>query len=222
MTPLRSLFGSKKFITAIVGVIVALGAKYGLALDPEIIATIVGLFAVLVGAQGLADQGKEAAKAVACAHCGKLPTDPPAPSTPATVAVLALVVLGLGGSQLGCGTLKDSGKRLAGDVVDCMAPAIAGSVAELGPAFRDVVKNATADNGRVDWAPVKAVAAPLKSAGSQCAFAAVIAEVLRPKDKPGAPQSSALQADPVDVLTGFEAIRGDWGGAKYKLDSGTL
>lgn len=222
MTALRSLLGSKKFITAIVGIVVALGAKYGLALDPEIIATIVGLFAVLVGAQGLADQGKEAAKAVACAHCGKLPSDPPAPTTPAPIAMLAVLVLGLGASQLGCGTLKDSGKRVADDVVDCMAPALAGSVAELGPAFRDVVKNATAGNGRVDWAPVKAVASPLKSAGSRCAFAAVIAEVLRPKEQPGAPQSEPLSADKVDVLTGFEAIRGGWDGEKFKLESGTL
>lgn len=56
------LLSSKKFITAIVALLVAAGAKYGLDLDPEICATILGMFAVLIGAQGAADQGKEAAR----------------------------------------------------------------------------------------------------------------------------------------------------------------
>lgn len=56
------LFSSKKFITALVGLVVALGAKYGLNLDPEIVASIIGLFATVVLGIGLADHGREAAK----------------------------------------------------------------------------------------------------------------------------------------------------------------
>lgn len=56
------LIESSKFWTAIVGVVVALGAKYGLDLDKELVASIVGLFAILVGAQGAADQGRAAAE----------------------------------------------------------------------------------------------------------------------------------------------------------------
>jgi hypothetical protein len=55
------LLSSKKFITGLVGVAVSLGAKYGLNLDPELCASILGLFAVVIAGQGLADHGKEAA-----------------------------------------------------------------------------------------------------------------------------------------------------------------
>jgi len=71
------LLSSKKFITAIVALLVAAGARYGLDLDPEICATILGLFAVLIGAQGAADNGKEAAKV----HAGTMAAEPqPMPS----------------------------------------------------------------------------------------------------------------------------------------------
>jgi hypothetical protein len=56
------LLASKKFITALVGVAVMVGAKLGLNLDPELLIAIASLFAVLVGAQGAADAGKERAK----------------------------------------------------------------------------------------------------------------------------------------------------------------
>lgn len=136
-----------------------------------------------------------------------------------TAAVLALVAFGFHG----CATTKAAAGRVAGDVVDCMKPDAKAAIGELAPAFRDIVKNATADNGRVDWAPVRAVAAPLKSAATRCAFTAVIAEVLRPKTTAGAPQSSALEADPADVMTGFEAIRADYfGGATFELGAERL
>lgn len=138
-------------------------------------------------------------------------------------AGVLLVVLALGATQPACNTLKDTGKRVAGDVVDCMKPDAKAAIGELAPAFRDIVKNATGDNGRVDWAPVRAVAAPLKSAATRCAFTAVIAEVLRPHPKAGAPQSSALQADATDVLAGYRAIQAEYfGGATFKLPDGDL
>lgn len=56
------LLSSKKFITAMVALVVAGGARYGFDLDPEVCAAILGLFAVLIGAQGAADNGKEAAR----------------------------------------------------------------------------------------------------------------------------------------------------------------
>ena len=56
------LLSSKKFVTAIVALLVLAGAKFGLNLDPELLVAILGIFAVLIGAQGAADMGKEAAK----------------------------------------------------------------------------------------------------------------------------------------------------------------
>ncbi len=59
---LRDQLKSKKFSALIVGVIVTLGARYGLRLDPLTVGYIVSLFIAYIGAQGLADKGKEAAK----------------------------------------------------------------------------------------------------------------------------------------------------------------
>jgi len=90
MTTLRALFGSKKFITMLVGVAVALGARYGLLLDSELVAAIIGLFAITIGAQGLADQGKEAAKESATKNAAPL------------LAVFLLGAMAMT-SQTGCG-----------------------------------------------------------------------------------------------------------------------
>lgn len=57
------LLSSKKFIAALTGIIVAIAAKKGLDLEAELVAAILGVFAILVGAQGATDFGKEAAKA---------------------------------------------------------------------------------------------------------------------------------------------------------------
>ena len=58
----RSIFRSKKFLAAIIGVIVAGFAELGLDVPPETVTTIVSpLLAYIVG-QGIADHGKERAK----------------------------------------------------------------------------------------------------------------------------------------------------------------
>lgn len=59
------LVSSMKFWTAILGIISALGARYGFQVDPEVYWSIVGIFGLLIGAQGLTDHGKEAAKITA-------------------------------------------------------------------------------------------------------------------------------------------------------------
>lgn len=56
------LLSSMKFWTLILGVATALGVKYGIKVDPDVYWSIVGLFGLLIGAQGLTDHGKEAAK----------------------------------------------------------------------------------------------------------------------------------------------------------------
>lgn len=60
---LIDLFSSKKFLMLLAALIVAAAAKFGLALDNELVLSLLGIFAVAIGAQGAADAGKEAAKA---------------------------------------------------------------------------------------------------------------------------------------------------------------
>ena len=66
MGVLKALFGSKKFVTAIAGLLAALGVQF-IGLDEEkadgLSKTIAGLAAAFVVAQGAADIGKEKAKA---------------------------------------------------------------------------------------------------------------------------------------------------------------
>jgi hypothetical protein len=59
------LLSSMKFWTTFLGIVTAIGAKYGFKVDPEVYYSIVGLFGLLLGAQGLTDHGKEAAKIAA-------------------------------------------------------------------------------------------------------------------------------------------------------------
>jgi acid phosphatase family membrane protein YuiD len=59
---IRDLLSSKKAITTVVGLAVAISARYGFDVDRDFALAILGAFAVLVGAQGVTDAGKEAAK----------------------------------------------------------------------------------------------------------------------------------------------------------------
>ncbi len=57
------IFKSKKFQAAIAGLLVALLAKQGLQLDDQAVLLILSPILTYIGAQGVADIGKEAEKA---------------------------------------------------------------------------------------------------------------------------------------------------------------
>lgn len=59
---LAELFASKKFLMMLTGIIVAVGAKYGLQLDADLVNLIIGLIGVFILGQGIADNGKSAAQ----------------------------------------------------------------------------------------------------------------------------------------------------------------
>ncbi len=63
MDVVRALFSSKKFVAMLAGLVATLVAKIGLELDEATVTQIVSLVAVYIGGQGLADMGKEKAKA---------------------------------------------------------------------------------------------------------------------------------------------------------------
>lgn len=75
---------SKKFIVAVVGVIIAIAGKHGLSLDPQTVEHVVYLFVAYLLGQGIADHGKEAAKVngtvtIATAPIDQRHVDPPQP-----------------------------------------------------------------------------------------------------------------------------------------------
>lgn len=59
---IREFVTSKKFIVAVVGVIIAIAGRHGLSLDPQTVEHVVYLFVAYLLGQGIADHGKEAAK----------------------------------------------------------------------------------------------------------------------------------------------------------------
>lgn len=59
---LKELLGSKKALTAIAGIILAIASRYGLNVPEELVQDIVQLLSVYIVGQGIADHGKEAEK----------------------------------------------------------------------------------------------------------------------------------------------------------------
>lgn len=66
MAPMKDAFtrllSSAKFWTAVIALAAVFAARYGLEISEEMTALVAAIFAVLLGAQGAADAGKEAAK----------------------------------------------------------------------------------------------------------------------------------------------------------------
>jgi hypothetical protein len=144
----------------------------------------------------------------------------------AKILPVALLVLLFGAVALssGCSWFKSTGKRAAQSYVDCMQPAAIKLAIELKPTFRDLLKNATQNDGKIDWTPVRAAASSLTTPATRCAFSTVVAEAMRAvKNAASGVMSSPLDVDKADLAAGFESIRADfYGGETYKLESGTL
>jgi len=82
------LLTSKKFIAMVAGIIsVTILKVFKVNVDPQIIVAILGLVAVYIGAQGLADHKKEAAKIEAVAASSM--SDSNTPKADQAVAALA-------------------------------------------------------------------------------------------------------------------------------------
>lgn len=106
-------FSSLKVWTTLLGLTVLALAHWGINVDANTQAEIAGLFAVLLGAQGLADHGKEAAlinaknPPVVVGLPNTLPDVSPAPASAtapakAAVVMLSILVLGSGLTMNGC------------------------------------------------------------------------------------------------------------------------
>jgi xanthosine utilization system XapX-like protein len=78
MTLLKSLFGSKKFLAMLSGIIGLIALKvFKVNLDSTTVAEIVGLIAIYIGGQSVADAGKEAAKIEAVAASARTDQNTP-------------------------------------------------------------------------------------------------------------------------------------------------
>jgi uncharacterized membrane protein (DUF441 family) len=62
MDLIRSLLSSKKFIAAIIGIVIAIAGRYGFSLDPELVRELVYILIAYIVGQGIADHGKASAE----------------------------------------------------------------------------------------------------------------------------------------------------------------
>jgi len=211
---LKALFSSKKFLVMLAGIVLASANKLGLDLDPELVNQILALVGVYIVGQGIADRGKEAAKTSSALE----------KAGPALVLLVALAVISGGVASIGCNTLRDSGTRVADDIVDCGKAEAKDQIAAYGPAMAGMVLAAVDNRGKLDKEQLRPVGAALKSAAQRCVLAAAIAEVARRfAPKPDAPQSEGLTVDADAARADFAALSAElYGGQKFAVGGGVL
>lgn len=228
---IKVLLQSKKFwITLIGGAMTAcsaLFAKYGLEVSDaavqQVATTVTVLFTVLLGAQGLADHGKEKAKI----ETGVLspPSPTPAPVVTTTqLSLLLILALAVTVTQPACDTLKNSGTRTATSAIDCLQPSLIKTGVELKPTYQALLRAATGGDGKIDWGQIRPAVSSLKEPALRCAFSAVVSEAMHAvRNAVSGVMSSPLEVDKADLTSGYEAIRKDFfSGETYKLEGGTL
>jgi hypothetical protein len=226
----KHLLASKKFQTFLLGLLVAGGAKLGLEVSDELAAAILGATAILIGAQGAADHGKEAAKQYVsnlCPNCGA-EADAPAteevkePSPEAGFARIELTAMAaVVGIMLGlvaaCGWLSRETKATGRNVIDCTVPAARELGQQFGPTVDAVLQGSLSDQGRLDRATVKALAASYVTDAARCVLASAINRLLYPRDQ-GPPYAAPLQVNLADVAELWaELQREQFGDRPFKL-----
>lgn len=195
MTALRTLFSSKKFLTALVALLVSAGAKFGLQLDNELVMAIVGLFAIVIGAQGAADVGKETAKIHTDAANGS-------PQQKGFSRLWVMALLALAGAvwlNVGCGATT---KRLKGVVIDCTTENSTTLTREFGPTVDALLRAATQPDGRMDWSIIRAAAKSFGLDTGACVLANAIAGITSQQTS----GASAMSTSPLRTREEFRAL----------------
>lgn len=190
MNALRNMFSSKKFLTALVALLVSAGAKFGLQLDNELVMSIVALFAVVIGAQGATDVGKETARI----------TNPPKQEGFSRIWVMAiLALLGAVWLNVGCGA---TAKRLGGVVIDCTTSNSTTLTREFGPTVDALLRAATQPDGRMDWSIIKEAAKSFGLDTGACVLANAIAGITSQRTT----GASAMSTSPAQTRAEFRAL----------------
>jgi hypothetical protein len=209
-TALSDLFGSKKMIIFVTGLIVAYAAKKGLEVSDELVAAVLGATAVLIGAFGAQDHGKEAAKinAAAVAQMASPATDsterPTPKSTPvqpsgfARFELAALLMFVSIGAVLvplmACVHARAAGAELASSVIDCTTQNAKSLTQQFGPALEQLIVRSIGGDGKVD---TEGLADATKSFGLQtgfCVLENVTTKIISELASPEAPKSSPIDA----------------------------
>lgn len=221
-TALLELIASKKFLAALTAIIVYLAGRFGFAIDTAVLDRIYAALLVYIGAQGIADAGKSAAKITAAA------APPPVTRSAAVGSAAMLALLAVGGAALlgGCGARQTTAGQIAWD---CTAPQRAELVDVLTPVLQSVIAAAaTGDGSKIDLGPIKEATsrANLASDAGQiltCAVASAFAALAHPSATRSSFAPTAPRPTPAAAQAAFDELRAaSFPGATFKTASGTI
>lgn len=142
----------------------------------------------------------------------------------AALRVTTLSLAAIAGTTLlacsSCATMKEQGRAVAGDVVDCTTAAAAELDEQFGPVVDKVIELNIAGDGGIDWTPVRESTKHMVTDAARCVLARAVARLMRkaaPDDD--APQSAHLEVDQ-------ERLRSAWrqlaDGTTYRTPYGDL
>lgn len=227
---LRGLVTSKKVITAATTAIVAFAARHNYNLDPQYVAMIFALGAVLIHAQGNTDQGKAAAAITAGASVQTVENTPtagggvvqtvtttpvapnPAASTSDTSApvatppapkarhALAFALLAVGWLVFACGS-SFTGKGLGQDALNCAAPSTKQAISDFGPAFDTALVSQVQGDGSLMKSGVEGLLGGLLTDEAKCVGLNSLAKLLTPASPTSGIASAPLNVNHDDVAS---------------------
>ncbi len=211
---------SLKVWTALVGAACYLLAKYGIEVDQETRLMIAGFFVALLTAQGLNDHGKgkaqiEAARDVEMAkHANTAATAEDLTGQggfirfDAFCLILFVAAVLFGATMTACRWVKGETVKVASNVVECSAPSLRKTVAELKPMAKQFVVDSLDNTGKVDKTRLKSMASSLKTDVGGCLMKAAVTEVLSlGAQAPGAAQSSEVPVDKQALEATWNEVR---------------
>lgn len=134
-----------------------------------------------------------------------------------SLAAIAAVSL-LGCSS--CATMKEQGRAVAGDVIDCMTEQAKQLDQQFGPVVDALLQHATQSDGNLDWSMVKDRTKQLALDSGRCVLARAVARFVKPYEPaPGTPQAAGLDVDTVAVRAGWRELAG---GKTYRTPDGDI
>lgn len=126
-------------------------------------------------------------------------------------------------SLAGCTDARQRAGAGVGALIDCEAPNLAKTVAELVPLAKQAVLALIGPDGKVDTSKLKAAGAGIVSDLGRCALATAVAILATPPTSGHTIIAQPLLVpDPGALRAAFEDVRTAWGGASFKTRGGTI
>jgi len=210
---LGGVFSSKKMLAAIISGVVAVAARYGFDLDPELVGLVVAAFVAAIFGQGLADHGKEAARINAESRAGEVKS---AANQTSQLSLLLVVFFAAAAPASGCGAVRSGAGAASASYIDCMTPDLKTAYGELLPAMSEALKTTLSGSGSLDRERFKSIASPLKAPAARCAMKAAV-DGLIAAVKQGDVSAAPPAVDVGALSAAMEETRAvDWGGVEIR------